>query len=191
MHAVRLIACLLLWTSAAAAAPVDLPQLMDLLARVDRSEVAFEEMRYLAVLQTPVVRRGTLRYARPDRLEMHVVSPFPEVMEVVGSRVRIESNGQAREWDLAGQPVALAWIEGIRAVLAGEIATVTQLFRVVPDGTPESWQLTLEPRDARVAATLHRVVVRGRQAQLTAIEILDRQGDRIVIALKPPSRSAP
>jgi len=190
MRAVRLLACLVLWSSTAAA-EFDLPQLMAMLAQVERSTVAFEETRYLAILATPVVRRGTLQYVRPDRLEMHVFTPFPETMEVVGSRVRIESSEQRREWDLAGRPVALAWIEGIRASLAGDAATLTRLFGVALGGTSASWQLVLEPRDPRVAAALRRVEVRGRQAQLTAIEILDRQDDRIVITFKPVSRSGP
>src|SRR5262249_46700578 len=52
----------------------DLAQLMAILAQVDQSVVAFEETRHFALLTTPVVRHGTLHYARPDRLEMHVVA---------------------------------------------------------------------------------------------------------------------
>jgi hypothetical protein len=181
-----------LLSSGPAMAEFDLAQLMAMLAKVERSGAAFEEKRYLAVLAAPLVRRGTLNYVRPDRLEMQVVTPFPETIEVVGNRMRIESPEQKpRELDLDAQPVALAWIEGIRASLAGDAPALARHFRIAISGTPALWQLALEPIEPRVAAALRRVDVTGRQSQLDAIEILDRQGDRIVIRLLSTARSAP
>jgi len=178
--------------SGPAIADFDLTELMAMLAKVERSSVAFEEKRYLAVLATPIVRRGTLNYARPDHLEMHVVTPFPETIDVTGNRMRIEAPEQkTRELDLGSQPVALAWIEGIRASLAGDAAALARLFRVTMTGTPAVWQMALEPVEPRVAAALRRIDVTGRQSQLDTIEILDQQGDRVVIRLQPVVRSAP
>ena len=189
MRAARSCAWLLVWmvaTAASAESPaLDLPQLMAKLAAVDRSVVAFEETRHFAVLSTPIVRRGTLHYVRPDRLEMRVLTPRPETIEVAGTRIRVESPEGRREWDLAGEPVALAWIEGIRAALAGDGAALARRFRIALTGTTEAWDMRLEPIDARVATALASVDVKGRQAQLTSIEILDAQGDRVAIVLTP------
>lgn len=164
---------------------------MTMLARVDQSVVAFEETRHLALLTTPIVRRGTLHYVRPDRLEMRVVAPIQETTEIVGNRVRVESPDGTREWDLTRQPVALAWIAGIRASLAGDTVTLTRQFRVALTGSPAGWELHLEPSAASVAAALSRIDVRGREAQLISIEILDAQGDRINIVIAPAGRSPP
>jgi len=103
----------------------------------------------------------------------------------------VESADGRREWDLAGQPVALAWIEGIRASLAGDTESLTRRFRSGLSGTADAWAMRLEPIDARVAAALARVDVRGRRAQILSIEILDAQGDRIAIALTPSGGSPP
>ena len=164
---------------------------MNMLAQVDRSEAAFEETRHLALLTTPIVRRGTLLYIRPDRLAMRVVAPIQETIEIAGSRVRVESPDGTRQWDLARQPVALAWIEGIRASLAGDTASLTREFRVEVKGSPAAWELHLEPTAASVAAALSRVDIHGHEAQVTSIEILDRQGDRISIAIAPTGKSPP
>jgi hypothetical protein len=51
--------------------------------------------------------------------------------------------------------------------------------------------LHLEPSAASVAAALSRIDVRGREAQLISIEILDAQGDRINIVIAPAGRSPP
>jgi hypothetical protein len=173
-------------TAASAESPAfDLSQLMATLAAVDRSVVAFEETRHFAVLSTPIVRRGTLHYVRPDRLEMRVLTPRPEIIEVAGTHIRVESPEGRRQWDLTGEPVALAWIEGIRAALAGDGAALARRFRIALVGTAEAWDMRLEPIDARVATALASVDVKGRQAQLTSIEILDAQGDRVAIVLTP------
>ncbi|MEP7181066.1 MAG: outer membrane lipoprotein carrier protein LolA, partial [Betaproteobacteria bacterium] len=85
MLRLRLLGALLAWTvsAVAAAAPTfDLSELMASLARVDRSVVSFEETRHFAALASPIVRRGTLQYVRPDRLEMNVVTPFPETTQI-------------------------------------------------------------------------------------------------------------
>jgi outer membrane lipoprotein-sorting protein len=174
-----------------AAPGFDLAQLMAMLAQVGQSEVAFEETRHLALLSKPIVRRGTLHYVKPDRLEMRVVSPSQETIQIAGSSVRVESADGTREWDLTLQPVALAWIEGIRASLAGDTATLTRQFRVALKGSSAEWELRLEPRAASVAAALSRIDVRGRETQLTSIEILDAQGDRISIAIAPKGKSSP
>lgn len=173
-----------------ASAVLDLAQLMAALSRVERSTVAFEETRHFSVLAVPVVRRGTLSYVRPDQLIMQVVTPFPETIEVVGSQVLVQTPDSRREWNIAGQPVALAWIEAIRASLAGDEATLARLFRIALSGTFAAWEMQLVPADARVAAALRAVTVRGRDAQLLSIEIVDAQGDRIVIALKPAAKGA-
>ncbi|SRR6266508_1326824 len=188
MRFVGLLAWAVATTAAGATSSLDIADLMAKLSAVDVSVVTFEETRHFAVMSAPVVRRGTLRYERPDRLEMQVVTPFPETVEIAGSRIRIESPDGRREWSLAAQPVALAWIEAIRASLAGDVATLARLFRITLTGTSASWRLHLEPLDARVATTLAHVEVRGREAQLSTIEIVDRQGDRVVIKLEPVQR---
>jgi hypothetical protein len=186
---------LLIWAVATTAvtqqSPLELTQLMTMLASVEHSSVAFEETRHLAVLTAPIIRRGTMNYVRPNRLEMQVVTPFPEKLEVVGTRVRIATSESTREWDLAAQPVALAWIDALRASLAGDVATLARLFRITLTGTSANWELRLEPQDSRVAASLSSVDLHGRQAQIVSVDIIDRQGDRIALRLTPLERTPP
>ena len=195
VRALRALAIVLvsMFGAGAAAAPpaLELAQLMAALAKVERSTVAFEETRHFAVLSVPVVRRGTLSYVRPDQLVMEVVTPFPETIDIVGSRIRVQTPDARREWNLAGQPVALAWIEAIRASLAGDEAALAHRFNVALTGNLAAWEMRLVPTNARVAAALRGVTVRGREARLLSIEIVDAQRDRIVIALKPVAGSAP
>jgi hypothetical protein len=68
----------------------DVAELMAMMAKVERSTVVFEETKHVAALTTPLVRRGTLRYVRPDQLQMHVEEPYFERMSVTGERLTIE-----------------------------------------------------------------------------------------------------
>jgi hypothetical protein len=168
-----------------------LPDLMAMLAKVDHSDGAFEETRHLAVLDAPIVRRGTLLYTRPDRLEMRVVTPSPETIAITGDRIYLRSREGNREWEVSAQPVVLAWIEAIRATLAGDGPSLTRLFRIEVNGDQNSWEMRLEPVDPRVSKALSWVYVRGKNAAITSVEVRDAQGDRISIAIKPGERFPP
>ena len=187
--AALILACAALPAAMAADARFGMTDLMAMLAQVDERTAAFEETRRLALLTAPIVRRGTLHYVRPDRLEMRVTAPVPETTEIIGDRVRVESSDAVRQWDLAQQPVALAWIEAIRASLAGDAATLERHFQASLSGTRAAWNLSLAPRAPEVAAKLSRVDVRGSESQLTSIEIVETGGDRISVAISPQGKN--
>ncbi len=84
-----------------AAGAFDMAELMTLMARVETSSVAFEETKQVAALTAPIVRRGTLRYDRPDHLEMRVETPYFERMDINGNTLTIESKRGIRQVDLA------------------------------------------------------------------------------------------
>lgn len=184
-------ACLASTATMAADSRFEVAELMTMLAQVDQSTVEFEETRHLSMLSTPIVRRGFLHYVRPDRLEMRVVNPVVETTEISGTRIRVESSSGTREWDFAQQPVALAWIEAIRASLAGDAPALMRNFHVALTGSRSDWRLRLEPSDGRVAAVLSRIEVRGRLEQLTGIDIVETKGDRISVAIGAQKKSPP
>jgi hypothetical protein len=163
----------------------DMDELMALMERVETSSVAFEETKHVATLTAPIVRRGTLRYVRPDRLEMHVVSPFFERMDIVGNMLTIETKRGVRQVDLADQPGAAAWVAGIRATLAGDRLALARHFTLQLSGQAARWTLTLVPLDAALASVIQGITVDGAQAQLTRIEVDERGGDRTVLVVQP------
>jgi hypothetical protein len=173
------------------AAVFGLPDLMAMLAEVDHSDGAFEETRHLKVLDAPIVRRGTLHYTRPDRLEMRVVTPVRETIAIAGNHIYVRSREGDREWEISAQPVVLAWIEAIRATLAGDGPSLTRLFRIEVNGEQNAWEMRLEPVDPRVSQSLSWVHVRGKKSAITSIEVRDAQADRISIVIKPGERFPP
>ncbi len=181
-----LFALLLALSSSAPA--FDMADLMTLMARVETSSVGFEETKEVMALTAPIVRRGTLRYVRPDRLEMRVETPYFERMEIVGNQLTIESKRGVRLVDLAGESGPAAWVASIRATLAGDRVTLARHFAFQLQGQAARWTLTLLPVQAALSGVIERVTIDGTQAQLTRIEVDERMGDRTVLLIQPGAR---
>jgi len=183
--ALRLWLVLALILAPAAAQAFDLADLMALMAQVETSQVAFEETKHVAALTTPLVRRGTLRYVRPDHLEMRVETPYFERMEITGNLLTIESKRGIRRIDLAGEPGTAAWVASIRATLAGDRPALARHFAFELRGEAARWTLTLLPLDPALSGVIERIAIDGAQAQLSRIEVAERMGDRTVLIVQP------
>ena len=192
MHARLERACaqVLLLTFALATLPVtasafDIAELMALMARVEHSRVAFEETKQVAALTAPIVRRGTLSYVRPDRLEMRVETPYFERMDIAGDVLTIENKRGARQIDLAGAPALAAWVAAIRATLAGDRPTLARHFAFELRGQAARWTLSLLPIDPALSDVIARIAIDGTQSQVLRIEVDERMGDSTVLVVQP------
>ncbi|HET7135885.1 MAG TPA: outer membrane lipoprotein carrier protein LolA [Casimicrobiaceae bacterium] len=172
-------------TSSAGAAGLTLDALMNALRAVPARHATFEETRQMAVLNAPLVRRGTLDYVRPSRLEMRVTAPRPEHLVIEGSRLSVERGGEVTVVDLAAQPMLAAWIESLRATLAGDAASLIAHFDVSLTGTLAAWHLTLVPRDENLRNVIASVDIDGHQGEPTRFAIDGLRGDSTVITIAP------
>jgi outer membrane lipoprotein-sorting protein len=171
--------------AARGAGALTLDALMRQMAAVSERHGAFVETKEMALLNGPLVRRGTLDYTRPDRLSMRVDSPYFERVDVVGDQVTLERRSGTTRVALSSQPQLAAWIDSLRATLAGDGATLERHFEVRVDGTDADWRLSLVPRDAALRAMIERVDVAGRGAEVTRFAIDEAKGDRTRIVITP------
>jgi hypothetical protein len=137
----------------------------------------------MAALGAPIERRGTLAYARPGRLEMVVETPLPERMTIADGKMTVESRGTTRVVDLSSREPLLAWIEGIRATLAGDEAALRRYFDPSVEGTLDRWMLVLVPRDLRLRSIVARVTIAGERDRIRTIEVDEASGDRSVMTI--------
>ena len=184
----RVLALSLLVALPASTRAFDMAELMAMMARVASSDVIFEETKHVAALTAPIVRRGTLRYVRPDRLEMRVDTPYFERMDIVGNLLTIENRRGVRQVDLGLEPGPAAWVASIRATLAGDRVTLARHFAFQLSGQAARWTLTLLPLDPALSGVIARVSLDGAQAQLLRIEVDERMGDRTVLVVQPGAR---
>jgi len=169
----------------AAAAEFGLADLMQAFAAVPTAQARFIETRRSDILRAPLELKGTLHYQRPGGLERRVVSPYQEVTRIEGDRVTIENpaRGQAKSYSLAALPAALALAEGLRATLAGDLASLERHYRVRLEGGRDAWTLSLEPHDPVLAGAVVGVWLTGSAARLARVEIEETAGDRVTMTL--------
>lgn len=167
--------------ASAQAADWGLPVLLADISRNSGGTARFAERRFVAALDTPVDTTGVLVFVRPARLEKRTEKPRAETLIVDGDDMIVDRNGQRRNFSLRQSPEAAAMIEGLRATLAGDRATLERLFVVALEGSAVRWSMVLTPRLPEAARLLRQVRLSGERADLGLIEIDQSNGDRSVM----------
>jgi hypothetical protein len=155
------------------------------LGRVRVAKAQFAERRYLSMLKEPLQFSGTLVYIAPDRLEKNTLRPRAESMVVDRDRLTIEGDGgrQRRIMMLPDHPEIWAFVESIRATLAGDLTTLDRFYKVSLEGSSEEWQLLLEPSEAKMQAMVKSIRISGKASSIRIVEILEADGDRSVMTV--------
>lgn len=182
---IAVLAAVLLQGGSAAAA-VDgwtLEHLMQTLGKQRSGQATFSERKYLAVLDQPVESSGELRFRAPDRLEKITLKPRPESLVLEGSTLTVTRGKKQLVLRLSDYGEVAAFIDSIRATLAGDRATLERTYALHLSGSAERWTLTLLPRDPRMAEVVLKIIIAGARGQLREIEILQADGDRSVMEI--------
>src|SRR5579863_99687 len=128
----------------------DLPQLMARFSAVKSGTAYFTEEKYLHILKQPLHDNGVLIYEAPDKLQKQTLLPTPELLVVIGDTLTVDSRGKHQTLRLSDYPQLGGFIEGIRATLAGDLATLQKIYDVRLDGSLDDWHLELLPRDPKM-----------------------------------------
>jgi len=163
----------------------DVQRLMRDLAQVKTANARFLERRHLAILTAPLESSGTLVYVAPDRLEKHTLRPRPESLVLERNELTVESKerNQRRTLVLQDYPVIWAFVESIRATLAGDLPALSRFYQVGLDGGERRWRLTLKPSEPRMQDVVSEIRISGDRSWINAIEMIETGGDRSVMTI--------
>jgi outer membrane lipoprotein-sorting protein len=183
-----LIACLILIAGLArfdspayaesASPQLDLSQLMSRFSAIKSASARFTERRYLHVLKTPLDDTGVLVYEAPDKLQKQTLLPNQQNMVVEGDTLIIQSEGKTRTLNLADYPQIGAFIEGIRATLAGDSATLQRIYATQLSGSMDAWVLKLTPREEAMRAIVSSITISGSGGRIRQVVTAEHDGDR-------------
>lgn len=168
-----------------AAAPFDLGQLMARFAAVKSASAQFTERRYLRMLKAPLNDSGVLIYMAPDKLEKNTLQPQPETLTIDGDTLTIDSQGKSQTLSLSAYPQLGGFIEGLRATLAGDIATLQTIYATELTGSLDNWQLVLQPRDPKMQDIVRAIYIAGENNRITRVQTVERDGDRTDMTILP------
>jgi hypothetical protein len=163
----------------------DVQRLMRELAQVKTANARFLERRHLGILTAPLDSSGTLVYIAPDRLEKHTLRPRPESLVLERNELTVESKerNQRRTLVLQDYPVIWAFVESIRATLAGDLPALSRFYQVGLDGGERQWRLSLIPSDPRMQDVVSEIRISGDRSWINAIEMIETGGDRSVMTI--------
>jgi len=164
--------------AAAAPAAWNLSQLLGGFRDVKHAQAHYVERRYLSVLKRPIQDTGILVYVAPNFLRKETLEPQHELLLVEGDTLTIERDGRTQTLTHGDYPQIWAFIEGIRATLAGDLLTLEAVYAVNLNGDEASWQLLLQPRDPAMQQIVRSIQIAGSAAQIKRIETVERDGDR-------------
>ncbi|MCY7386706.1 MAG: outer membrane lipoprotein carrier protein LolA [Burkholderiales bacterium] len=168
----------------ARAQSLDLPRLMQLLAAVPATEVAFTEKKFSSLLAAPVVSSGKLHYRRPDIVEKNIESPRKETYRFAGEELVMTRDGKERRIPLSSQPLLAAFAASLRGVLGGDIVLLRRHYELSLQGDEASWRLDMTPLDEETLKFVMRVTVSGRAGRVGKIEVRESSGDHSVLQVR-------
>lgn len=175
---------LLLVPGLASAADLDLPTLLERVARNAGASVGFVEVRYSRLLKSPLVVTGTLERGDDGSLVRRVSSPYREATLIRGNDVVVEREGApTRRFSLERAPELHGLLGSIDGMLRGDAGRLTQGFAATLDGSAERWRVRLVPRDERLRRRLEEISVYGADAAARCFAMRQSGGDASVIAL--------
>jgi outer membrane lipoprotein-sorting protein len=188
MSAAALFMCAL---AAHAAEPAwGLTDLMQRLAQVKSVQAKFVERKHLRILNAPLEFSGTLTYKAPGHLEKHTLLPKPQSLVLDQDRLTVEdrTKKQRRTLNLQDYPVVWAFVESIRATLAGDVQALNRFYKVELEGNEAEWRLVLRPSEPALQAMMTSIRITGARQSVRMIEIVEGEGDRSVMTI---TESAP
>jgi outer membrane lipoprotein-sorting protein len=162
-----------------------LEQLMQSLREVKSARAKFVERKYMAILKAPLEQSGTLSYQAPDRLEKRTLQPSEESLLVEGDRMTMENKqkGQRRSIALQSYPAAWAFVESIRATMAGDTRALQRFYEVKLSGRQGQWLLLLHPKEQNMQRVVSEIRIHGSVNVIHQIEIFEPEGDRSVMTI--------
>jgi hypothetical protein len=176
---------LLSFNAVAQSAPTDdvLIKLMQQFAARGHSRATFVERKTLAVLKRPVESSGELVYVAPDHLEKLTLLPKPEKLQLDQGMLSVQRGKRRYNLAMRDYPDVAAFVDTIRATLAGDLPALERSFTLEFRQTSSDWVLVLQPREPRLARLITRIRITGKEAGLNEVTIESADGDRSVMTI--------
>lgn len=176
----------LIVTAATADGPGDLEQLLATLSPDSgRAELHFTEQRDSSLLEEPLVVTGKLWRNDRGQLVRQTIEPRRETQKLSAGMVVIERPGQSpRNFSLSHAPELAVLHHALTALLAGDADALREHFEHELTRNDEGWQLTLRPRDEKLAERVETLCLSGAEGELERFVLALVDGERVTTRLE-------
>ncbi len=155
----------------------ELEHLMQDMAAIKHRIVQYKEEKQMELLDAPLYSEGTLEYLAPDKLVRTVLKPSRVRYTIDSKQVIIEKANKRRIQNLDQLPLVKTFAESFRAILAGDLSSLQKYYEIVFSGNRDQWEISLQPRDKKLAAYVNRLMVSGEGDKILLYVVEDSNGD--------------
>jgi outer membrane lipoprotein-sorting protein len=139
-------------------------------ARLAKTPIAqgdFHQQKHLKVLHKPLISTGTFTYHQDKGVIWKTLTPVASLLLVNESKLLTGQGEQA---------VPAAFGKVFKAMLGGDISTLTEGFNITGTDQKTSWQLELIPKDDMLKKIISTMVLSG-DTELRNLEIREAGGN--------------
>ena len=159
--------------------------LMESLATIEASRVAYRETKSMDILDSMVEQSGFLSFVAPATVIREIREPLVETYAIVGNTMHVNREGREERIDLDSIPLLRAFIESFRATLSGDVDLLEAHYRVDFSGDGPMWSLELRPRSRRLSGFIESIEFTGEETRVDRIRISEANGDWSLMILSP------
>lgn len=162
------------------------------LARPAPAHTAFTEVRFLGMLERPLVLTGELAWLGGDHLRRSVATPYREQSDIADGTLRVQRGERPpREMPLTRAPELKGLLLSFQALLSGDAAVLAGAFDLRADGDDAHWTLHLVPRDAALRRRVRAITVDGGAQEPRCLSLEEADGDATVTLLGAAAEPLP
>ncbi|MCB5183729.1 outer membrane lipoprotein carrier protein LolA [Methylobacillus gramineus] len=151
----------------------------------------FTQTKQMASLKRPLLTHGKLVYSSRHGVLWQIERPY-RVSYLLGETkiIEISADGSRKERGVRDIP-GLAQVGRVfRAMLGANTQALKDHFDATVTGTPQQWNIVLQPKQAQVQQFLQQLKLNGNQF-VEQIEIAETSGDLTQIKFSNSTASAP
>ena len=160
---------------------LDLATLLARFATIPGLVAPFHEEKRLSLLREPLVSRGVVYYAPPQRLARVVDEPAPARVVVDGQRLVFMSAGERGAIGLDAHPMLRVFVDSLRMLLHGDVDGLHETFHItfarVGPAKELGWSVLLRPREDPLRRFLTSIRIAGNDRAIRTFRIRERNGD--------------
>lgn len=140
----------------------------------------FIQQRFLKSLPQAITTTGKFTLLKEKGLLWQMEKPFV-------SNTRINSKGvmqwNGSTWVGNTEVIQTQQIRLFLGLLSGDLSALSSQFSLKLAGSPQDWQLSLEPNNLLMKKIFNKIEISGAQV-VTRVELQETQGDRTIIQLQ-------
>lgn len=161
------------------------------LFKVDRLSCKFTEAKHVALLARPLRSTGTIFFDRDQGIARATRTPKPQQVVLTRTTLRIRTAGHTEEIPLDKSQDLKAFALIFPTLLRGERVELERSFELVQFGSEhDQWALDFKPRTESLRKLIQRVVVFGKQGEVTGLKVIEASGDTTDTLLTEVRRNA-